>query len=349
MNRSAICILLLVACLIGAATIAGCSAPARPVFGHHDPALSWPKPPRQARIVYVGEISKSSDLNPSQNPLAGISEVAFGKADAKGLLAPFALCTDGADRLFVADPGAQIVHVFDLNHRQYAQWKPVGGIPFTQPVGIAWDPAGRLIVSDSMCGRLFVFDARGKYVGEIGAGIVQKPAGIAIDHASRNIFVADVVAHQIVVLSPSGELIARIGQRGEKPGEFNYPTNVAVDREGYVYVTDALNFRVQTFSPDLKPVRTLGLPGDAPGYFGQPKGIALDSDDHLYVVDARQEMVQIFDVGKRLLLFFGGEGHGPGQFWLPAGICIDAHNRIWIADTYNRRVCVFDYLPEKQP
>jgi DNA-binding beta-propeller fold protein YncE len=291
----------------------------------------------------------SSDLKPADNPLAAISAVAFGKAPAKALLTPVALCTDGADRLFVADPGAQTIHVFDMKNRKYEQWKPSGKVPFSQPVGVAWDPAGRLIVSDSISGRLFIFGRNGSFLRETAFGIVKRPAGVAIDPTSRRIYVADVAAHQILVLSPDGELINRVGQRGAGPGEFNYPTDVVIDRAGYLYVTDALNFRIQTFSPELKPLRVLGQQGDAPGYFGQPRGIALDSDDHLYVVDARQEMVQIFDVGKRLLLFFGGNGHAPGEFWLPAGVCIDSHDRIWIADSYNRRVCAFDYLPEKQP
>src|SRR5581483_9779587 len=115
---------------------------------------------------------------------------AFGKPSAKALLTPFGLCTDGGERLFVADPGAQVVHVFDLKRRKYEQWRPGGSVPFTQPVGVAWDPAGRVIVSDSTSGRLFVFNDRGKSVGEIGFGVLKRPAGIAIDPASHRVFVA---------------------------------------------------------------------------------------------------------------------------------------------------------------
>ncbi|MGA2501639.1 MAG: 6-bladed beta-propeller, partial [Tepidisphaeraceae bacterium] len=250
---------------------------------------------------------------------------------------------------FVANTGAQMVHVFDLRTRRYEQWEPTGRIPFTQPVGVAWDPAGRLIVSDSTGGCLFVFDASGKYAGEMEAGIVNKPAGIAIDRVSRRIFIADVAAHQVLVLSPEGSLLCTIGTRGEALGQFNCPTNIAIDSTGNIYVSDSLKSRVQVFDASFKAIRSVGRPGDAPGYLSQPKGIALDSDDHLHVVDNRQELVQVFDRENHLLLFFGGQGRGPGQFWLPAGICIDSRNRIWVADSYIRRVSVFDYIPEKQP
>ena len=43
------------------------------------------------------------------------------------MLTPYAVCTDGQDRLFVADTNAQTVHVFDLRTRRYEQWKPAEG------------------------------------------------------------------------------------------------------------------------------------------------------------------------------------------------------------------------------
>jgi DNA-binding beta-propeller fold protein YncE len=327
----------------------GCASSELPVFEARNPPVVWPASPKKTRIAYVGELATSDDLKPRRGALSGLSEAVFGRKDAHGVLTPFALCTDDADRLFVADTGAQVVHVFDLKTRRYEQWKPSGKTRFTQPVGVAWDPAGRLIVSDSAGGRLFVFDSSGNFQGELAASLLQRPAGIAIDRSSRRIFVADVGAHQVLVLSPEGELVTRIGHRGDGLGEFNYPTHLAIDSKGYIFVSDSLNFRIQMFSPAFKAVRTIGQAGDLPGYLSHPKGIAFDSEDHLYIVDARQEIVQIFDQENHLLLFFGGEGHGPGQFWLPSGIHIDARNRIWIADTYNKRVSVFDYLPEKQP
>ncbi len=327
----------------------GCASRQGLVFDRMDPPLTWPAAPKAPRITYVGQLSTSDDLKRGQGWLEGLMEGTFGKKDAHGVLTPFALCTNDADRLFVADTGAQVVHVFDLASRHYAQWKPAAPAAFTQPVGVAWDPGGRLIVSDALAGRLFSFNIAGTYQGEMAAGILKKPGGLAIDRATRRIFVADVGRHQVLVLSPLGELIATIGSRGAEPGQFNYPTHVALDSRGYLYVADSLNFRIQIFNTELKLVRELGQPGDRPGYLGRPKGIALDSDGHLYIVDAQQDLVQIFDDERRLLLYFGGEGGAPGQFWLPAGIHIDSHDRIWIADTYNKRIAVFDYLREKRP
>lgn len=280
----------------------------------------------------------------------GLGEAVFGKKPIRAMLSPYATCTDRGSRLFVCDSNGQMVHVFDLESRKYEQWRPdASGRKFSQPVGLAFDSRNHLLVSDSVAGAIFVFDATGVCLGEIGGEHLKRPCGLAYDAARDRLFVADAGLHQVLVLALDGEVIETIGERGSALGQFNFPTNLAVDSTGRLFVSDTLNFRVQVFGPDLKPIRQIGRQGDLPGYFAQPKGIALDREDHVYVIDSQFEAVQIFDAEGQLLMNFGQEGHGPGEFWLPAGMHIDEHNRIWIADCYNQRVQVFDYLPEAQP
>ena len=179
---------------------------------------------------------------------------------------------------------------------------------------------------------------------------MQHPVGIAVDSARKRIFVADVKAHQILILDHAGKLLNRLGSRGTAPGQFNFPTNLALDSQGRLYVSDSLNFRVQVFDAALPPIRQIGKKGDMPGCFAQPKGIAIDAEGHLYVLDSQFENVQIFSPEGQILMDFGQEGHGPGEFWLPTGIFIEhgtgptgPADRIYIADSYNRRIQVFDY------
>ena len=328
--------------------VTSCGRPPGVIFPTPPRALVWPSPPERGRIRYVGQLSTDADLKPGMAFGQAVGEAMFGKAPVHTMLTPYAICTDGYDRLFVADSNAQLVHVFDMNSRKYETWKPQNKEKrFAQPVGIAYDAGGRLFVADSVGATIYAFDKSGAYLGPVGSAFLQRPCGLAYDAKSRRLFVADAGAHQVVVLSREGHLVARVGSRGTGLGQFNYPTNVALDGKGRLYVSDSLNFRVQQFGPDLKPIRQIGRKGDLPGYFGQPKGIAIDSEDHLYVVDANFEAVEVFDDEGRLLLDFGQEGRDPGTFWLPAGIFIDRLNRVWVADCYNRRVQVFQYLPEK--
>jgi sugar lactone lactonase YvrE len=334
--------------------LGGCGQPQGIVFEPLAEPLTWPAPPDPPRIGYDGQLVASADLKPARSFGKVVGDALFGRKASRSMLSPYGLCTDGGDRLFVCDSNAQLVHVFDLESRVYEQWTPVAGTKkqkdadaetFSQPLGVAWDPRGRLLVSDAVAGCVFVFAPDGAIQGRIGAGLMSRPCGLAVDADAGRIFVADAAAHEVVVLDLEGRLISRIGGRGLELGQFNFPTNVALDSAGRLYVADTLNFRVQVFDRQLQPLQQIGSAGDLPGYMSRPKGLALDSEDHLYIVDAQFELVQIFDPHGMLLLSFGGEGSEPGEFWLPAGIHIDPSDRIWIADTYNRRVQVFQYLP----
>lgn len=337
------------------ATYSGCATAPGVLFDPATSIIEWPPAPDQPRIRYVGQIRGESDLNPGKSGIDNLGEAIFGKTPKQSLVSPLAVCTDGGQRVFIADSNAQAIHVFDVGTRAYKRWAPGSDEPrFVQPVALAFDhgnaaagtPA-RLLVSDSAAAEIVVLDSSGKRTGTLGTGLLQRPCGLAIDPASGRIFVTDVAAHQVVILSPDGRELARLGRRGAEPGEFNYPTNVALAGDGTLYVSDSLNFRVQVFSPTLSFVRQIGRKGDMPGYFSQPKGLAVDPDGHLYVVDANFEAVQIFDREGQLLMAWGKEGQAPGEFWLPAGMHIDPTGRIWIADSYNRRVQIFDYLPER--
>jgi len=340
----------LIISLFASTVLAGCAQPPGEIFPPLKNPLVWPGPPEPPRIRYVGQLVTSADLKPAVPFGQRLAEAFFGRHSAQSMLSPYALCTDNADRLFVADSNAQLVHVFNLKTRQYAQWRPDNPEKrFSQPVGIAYDAIGkRLAVADSVAGCVCMFDDNGKPIGDFGRGALSRPCGLVFDKTGR-LFVADSAAHQIALIDKDGQIVQRLGQRGTRLGEFNFPTNVALDATGRVYVSDSLNFRVQQFSPDLQPLRQIGRKGDMPGYFSQPKGVAVDREGHIYVVDANFEVVEIFNDQGAILMDFGAEGREPGEFWLPAGIFIDAHDRIWVADTYNRRVQVFDYLPENRP
>ena len=94
------------------------------------------------------------------------------------------------------------------------------------------------------------------------------------------------------------------GARGDKDGEFNFPSNVAIERKtGNVYIVDTQNFRIQVFDKGGKFVKRFGQIGDAPGTFTRPKGIGIDSEGHIYVADAAFDNLQIFDEKGQVLPF----------------------------------------------
>ncbi len=304
---------------------------------------SWPPPPAAERIRFLQELSRPGQLGLKSGGLgAALGKLLFGFREPE-VLRPYGVAVSGR-RIYLADPGAGTVHLFDLDSRRYVRLKGPRGQPLLSPIGVAVDPAGELYVSDSQAGRILVFDRRSRFLFSFGQELV-RPTGIA--WAQGRLYVADTASHRLLVYqrqADAARLLFQFGRRGSEPGAFNFPVDVAVSRAGRVYVNDSMNFRIQVFDLQGRYLYAVGSAGDSSGHFQRPKGVAVDSEENLYVVDALSDTVQIFDRRGRFLLNFGSPGQQRGQFWLPAGLAVDEANRIYVADSYNHRLQMFQYV-----
>lgn len=302
--------------------------------------LVWPEPPAPARIRYLRELTPMTAVR-KRSFLARLWNVVTGGREEAAMTQPYGLAMGPLDRLYVADTFGQAVHVFDLPNGSYSSIRVEG----ESLIGVA-ALGDRLFVTDSAGGRLICLTLKGKRLWTLGreAGF-ERPTGLAA--AGDRVYVVDTLAHRVVVVSATGAVLGRFGSHGGEPGQFNFPTNIAVDPDGRLYVTDSMNFRVQIFHPSGKLLSSFGSLGDGSGNFNRPKGIGVDSDGHIYVVEGLHDVVQIFDEEGRFLLAFGESGTGDGEFWLPAGLTIH-DDRIYVADSSNRRVQVFEYLTERR-
>ncbi len=328
--------------------LGGCSQALKPVFEPVEPPIVWPPAPNPARIVYVGQLGEAADLKPAPKPFQFLTDLVAGAEPPRRLYGPRSVIrSEHGAQLWVADPGGRCVHLLDLEQRTYRKLQKIADAHLLSPVGVCNGPGNSIYVCDSEGVAVHRLDAR---TGALIEALrlpedIRRPVAVSYHAESGELFVVDVSAHDIKVLSADGDLIRVIGHRGAAPGEFNYPCALANSGD-LIWVADAGNNRVQALTLAGVPVRAFGQAGDASGDLALPKGVACDSDGHVYVVDARFENVQVFDRTGQLLLAFGEEGTGPGQFWLPAGIFIDPADRIWICDSYNSRIQVFDYLKE---
>ncbi len=325
---------------------AGCQQPLKPVFEPLATPMEWPGAPAEARIRYVGELKTAADLKPRPKFFQALADLVVGPDAPEPLYGPrsVVMTPDGVS-LWVADPGGRCLHRFDLETREYQRIVKAGEASLLTPVGVCLGPDDSIYVCDSEGVAIHRVSARD---GSLLATLrlpedLLRPAALHFDDATGELFVVDVSAHNVKVLSADGQLLRILGSRGEGPGEFNFPCDVASDGE-VLWIADTGNQRVQAITHAGAPVAQFGTAGDAPGDLAMPKAVALDGEGHVYVVDARFENIQIFDSQGHVLLFFGHEGTGPGEFWLPSGITIDSSNRIWVCDSYNNRLQVFDYL-----
>ena len=309
--------------------------------------LVWPVPPDKPRIKYVGSIYGAGDVEPAKKAgfldrLAGIE-----KSDIKpGFVKPYGIATDSKGRIYVSDSGQGLIFVLDTKNKKVHYLGRTPQLRLVVPIGISVDSKDRVWVADPVGQHVVAFDGEGNVLMALGkTGEMVNPTDVVLDEARQRAYVVDSKQHKVLVYNPeTGEQIGQFGKRGDQPGEFNFPTNLALDHQGRIYVTDTMNCRVQIFSPEYTLVETLGKQGMERGNFLKPKGIALDSLQNIYVVDSDFDNLQIFDQKNRLLMFLGSGGQMPGTFWLPAGIHIDRNNTIYIADQNNQRIQIFQLL-----
>ena len=313
--------------------------------------LAWPLPPEKPRIKFLGVLFSEDQVIAPPSGLSNIRDNLLGKPKQTGrmLKKPYAVHADKSGRIFVADSGWGKVLVFDEKNKSFSIWGDRGRGLLAKPLGITSDKHGHIYISDSIKQRVVVFDQKGEFIRAMGRkGELERPVGIAVDNRTGKTYVVDTKSHNIAVYNAQGSLVDKIGKRGKKPGQFNFPTNIAIDHKGKLYVVDSMNFRVQILTSKGKPVRQFGSNGDGRGQFVRAKGIDIDSEGNIYVVDAAFGNVQIFNQQGQLLMALGSQGRRPGQFELPAGMYIDDEDRIYVADQYNWRVQIFEYMSSRR-
>jgi sugar lactone lactonase YvrE len=293
-----------------------CSAPVRkkeaPVF--------FPPPPAAARIEYLTSFSGLKDIEGQ----SWFNRFVVGEKQDVKLDKPYGVTVyDG--KIYVCDTNATVA-VLDLKRQSFGALKgAVGPGTLRQPVNISSEPDGTKYVADPVRGQIVAFDRNDEYLKAYGLPGAWRPVdAVAFDD---RLYVADAGNGLVKVFDKqSGAMVKTIGDKGDPSERLDRPTNLAFDREGYLYVTDVGRFQVVKFDRDGHFKATFGKPGDNLGHFARPKGIALDREGRLYAADASFNNVQIFNKDGRLLMFFGGDPDKPGGLLLPAKVAIDYDN-----------------------
>lgn len=303
--------------------------------------LVWPRPPAEPRVRFVKNVATPADWGVAASSFQGFMNKITGQKPFR-FVRPTGVAQRGS-ALYVADPGMPALVIFDASQSRELVIERVGNEALASPVAVALGPNDTVFLADSALGKVFVLDAHGSRVRTIGGEArIGRPAGIAYDATADRLYVSDSAAHRILVYEAGGRFVGSFGANGPAPGEFNYPTHLALTKDGLLIVTDTMNFRVQVVDRAGRPLLRFGRVGDGSGDFASPKGVAADSTGNLYVVDALFDAVQMFAPDGALLLAFGERGTRAGQFWLPNGMFVASDDRVYVADAYNQRIAVFE-------
>jgi DNA-binding beta-propeller fold protein YncE len=327
-----------------ATLFAGCATPIKDTA--YQP-LVWPPPPLTARVEFVRNIVSDADLGVDTTFTERLLSFLSGaKPKPNRIVEPMGLVvSDDGKRLYASDFAHLAVFIFDFEKNAFTRIGTEERL--ARPVGLALDGEENLYVVEQEKKGISVFNRQGQKIRFITSPDIERPTGIAIDRQRGRIYLADTAhtkstTHEVVMFNLRGQRMGTVGAgKGSGPGQFLFPTYLAVDKSGNLYVTDTLNSRVQMFDPQAKYVKTFGSRGSAWGMFDKPKGVALDNFGNVYVADSGWSNVQIFNQKGQVLLFFGGRGPIPGMMKNPTAVAIDGNNHIFVADYLNHRIGVY--------
>ncbi len=310
-----------------------------------DPAafrdVVWPAPPARPRVRLVAIHPDPGAPRPPRAWWRVALEVVTGaersEQDRLLLVRPFGVAFANGGTLYAADPdGARVIRIDARGTLTDVTCKDA---PWGAPMAVAVDGDGSVLVADAGAHDVVRWSDHGCQT--LAAGLLERPSGIAI--APARIWVADPPRHEVVALSPTGEVLLRVGAEGEGDGRFHFPTAVAVTPDGEVLVVDALNFRVARLGGDGAWRGAFGVEGDGAGEFARPKGIAVAPGGEIYVSDAQRDAVLVFARDGSFEYELGQTGTAPGQLTHPAGVAVSA-GVIAVADSQNHRIQVLEQV-----
>jgi DNA-binding beta-propeller fold protein YncE len=194
-------------------------------------------------------------------------------------------------QVYVSDRWSASIEIYGSDNAYIGTFKPDPAIPDWQPLGLAFDAAGRLYVGDvaGTSHRVLVFDRDRKLVRTVGvAQNLEFPNGLAID-AHGDIAIADGNNGRVLIIGPDDGVVGSIG-RGFAPGELALPRGMAIDDSGRLYVTDTTAHVVQMYRLDAGTgaptwIAAVGSEGRDEGSFEYPHGLAVDGRARIYIAD----------------------------------------------------------------
>lgn len=171
--------------------------------------------------------------------------------------------------------------------------------------------------------------------GDDSQTALNRPAGLALDAAAKEVYVADGFGNRrVVVFDAATGAFKRQFTGGN--GAFKTVSCVEIAKDGTVYVCDRGNNRVQAFDKTGKYLKQ-GLVAKETAGTGSVWDVALSNDPqqrYLFVADGHDQ--KIFVLRRDTLETVGSFGDGgryPGTFYSVGSVAVDSRGNIYTGET----------------
>lgn len=165
---------------------------------------------------------------------------------------------------------------------------------------------------------------------------LNRPAGVGLDPAGAEVYVADGFVNRRVVVFDAATGAYKRQWSGRQGAEFGTVSCAKVAKDGTVYVCDRSNNRVQAFDKNGALLKMGIVAKDTRGT-GSVWDVAFSSDPEqrfLYVADGHDQKVFIL---RRATLetvgSFGGGGRYPGTFYSVGSVAVDSRGNVYTGET----------------
>jgi len=245
-------------------------------------------------------------------------------------------------------------------------------ITFNNPVGVCFDPAGNLYITDpgnhqirkiAVNGDVTIFagSVGGNTDGDLTKATFDTPEGIVMD-AAGNLYITDSKEFVVREISAAGQVTTpwgtpNISTATNQAGigySFGAPYGIAINKNGNIFVADAGSNRIVELGPGGVITAFAGntAAGDVNGTgtgaeFNLPTGLAFDAAGNMLVTDSYNNKIKKITPAGVVTTYAGsgtaGFGQGPvpaatATFTSPEDLAIDANGNVFVSDTKNNQI-----------
>jgi len=258
---------------------------------------------------------------------------------------PSSISIDSFGNLLIADTGNNRVQKLDPSGNFLMEFGGLGagGAELDRPTD-AVENSLSIYVVDSMNERVLEYSTEGRFISVSlskermsGSDRGFGPRRLAFS-SSGYVFLTDVEADAVIVLSRFWEPISVIGGFGSSEGRFSDPGGLVCTRSGEVLVCDSGNGRIQIL--DSLGNFVTSIPVCAGRVLCEPVDTDVGPDGSTYVVDQTGRRVLIFDSNKTFRCEISDAGGRP--FVAPCAIAVSSRGLVYVLDGGSVVVQVFE-------
>jgi DNA-binding beta-propeller fold protein YncE len=325
--------------------------------------VTWPLPPEQPRIRYVGTLQTERDIGKRESFFKRFKNKVVGDAqEVLGVQRPHDIYVEDGKRFYVSDGARSKVVVFDSDTQSAWILGETGNGFLKKPMGLGGDGNGTVYVADASGDLVVAFDRDGNFVAAYGGeAYLHNPADVAVNVELDRLYVVDSFLHQVVMFSIStGEYLGTVGKsEGDLEAKRSALRGIW-DGGSHGAMTPEEQAAIETEAVEAAEVEGNGQPGDphdpevseprdlvenrgsGPGEFRYPAFITIGPEGSVYVTDQMNFRVQVFDSNGNYLTEIGKLGDVPGTFARPKGVAVDSEGHIYVADGAFGNIQIFD-------